>query len=353
MTRYTASVVGGGMGGRLSVEALTASDRYDLVAAADISPTARAVLAEQYPDLKTFDSHEAMFAACPTEVVCVSTWAPSHRAIVEAALRLPLKGMLVEKPLADTSADGAAILGAIRQKRVSMVVPHGLLVAAHSTEILQRVRSGEIGALQLIEIQCAGWDIINAGIHWFNYAHWLTGREPVECVMATCDTASRTYRDGMQVESEAVAYAQTKSGVRIVLNTGDYLRTTREGKGVVFHIVGSEGTIEFWAWESAYRILNAAHPGGVLVEVPSGGKGGHQRYLEALAEQVDSGKTDYEIPESSLAALELCEGAYLAHKWQCKVDLPLSSFTPPARTDWQPGQPYPGAGGGRNGRNLP
>jgi len=72
-----------------------------------------------------------------------------------------------------------------------------------------------------------------------------------------------------------------------------------------------------------------------------------------LAGQIDAGQPDYTIPESSLAALELCEAAYLSSRHRCRIDLPLSSFKPPPPSDWQPGQPYSGTGGGRDGRKLP
>jgi predicted dehydrogenase len=353
MKRYRASVVGGGAGGRLSLNALRTSDRYGPVAAADISPQAREALSRDFPGVAVFDSHQAMFAECPADVVCVSTWAPSHRTVTEAALELPLTGVLVEKPLAETTAGGAAILSAIRRKGLPLAVPHGLLVAAHATEILARVCGGEIGDLVLVEIECSGWDIINAGIHWLNFAHVLNSREPAAHVMAAADTTTRTYRDGVQVETSAVTYIEARNGVRIVMNTGDYVRTTREGKDTVFHLVGTKGRIEFWAWESAYYLVSPDHPNGTLVQVPPAPKSGHLRHLEVLAEQMDQGITDYTIGESSLAALEMCEAAYLACRHHCRVDLPLATFTPPPANDWAPGMPYSGAGGGRDGRKLP
>jgi predicted dehydrogenase len=353
MKKYTASVVGGGAGGRLSLNALRSSERFEPVAVADVSPAAREALAKDFPGLDVFDSHEAMFAAGPTDIVCVSTWAPSHRAVTEAALKLPLTGILVEKPLADTTADGAAILQAIRSRKLPMAVPHGLLVAAHADRIRDLVGGGDIGDLLLIEIECAEWDIINAGIHWLNFAFVINGATPIKHVQAACDTSSRTYRDGVQVETEAATYIQASNGVRIIMNTGDYVTTTRAGKDTVFHIVGTKGTIEFWAWESAYRIVSPAHPGGLLVQVPPAPVAGHRRHLERMAEEMDAGTTNYGIAESSLAALEMCEAAYLSCRHHCRVDLPLAKFVPPPANDWEPGKPYPGTGGGRDGRNLP
>src|ERR687885_931020 len=108
--RYTAAVVGGGVGGKLSLAALQASERFEAVAVADLRADVREDLARRFPGIRTFSSHHEMFAVCPVDVVCVSTYPPSHREVAFDALKLPLKGILVEKPLADTAADGVHVL---------------------------------------------------------------------------------------------------------------------------------------------------------------------------------------------------------------------------------------------------
>jgi hypothetical protein len=79
---------------------------------------------------------------------------------------------------------------------------------------------------------------------------------------------------------------------------------------------------------------------------------GHRRHLERLAECMDSGDPDYGIADSSMAALEICEAAFLSAKHGCRVEFPVSAFVEPSPNDWAPGQPYDGTGGGRDGRNL-
>ena len=353
MTKLTANVVGGGAGGRLSMTALTRSDRYELIAACDLREEVCEELEELYPNIRTFTSHREMFTECPTEIVCVSTWAPSHKEITLDALRmLELKGILVEKPLAGTAAAGGELVEAIRSRRLPMCVPHGLLVARHAGEIIDRVQRGKIGELKLLEIQCDKWDIINAGIHWLNFFVVLTGNEELDYVMAQCDASTRTFRDGMQVETIAVTYAQTRSGVRVVMTTGDEVLINREGKQMLFRLVGTGGQIEFWAWESAYRLQNGEFPEGKLFAPEPHAKSGHQLHLENMVEQIESGRPDYAIPESSLMALELVEGAYLSSAHGCRVNLPLDTFALPEPNDWRPGQPYSGSGGGRDGRKL-
>jgi predicted dehydrogenase len=269
-----------------------------------------------------------------------------------AALQLPLKGILVEKPLGHTAASGRRLLEAIKAKNLPLAVPHGLLVRKTPLEILGRLRNGEIGEIKLVEIQNRKWDIINAGIHWLNFFVSLTGNEPLDYVMALAESSTRTYRDGMQVETTAVTYAQTKSGVRVVMNTGDEVLVNRPGKETLFRLVGSQGLIEFWGWEGAYFLLNSAHPQGQMFAPGDFSKTPHELHLEHMAEMIDSGRVEYAIPDSSLLALEIVEGAYISSRHHCKVTFPVDQFIPPPAPDWDPGKPYGGTGGGRDGRKL-
>ncbi len=351
-TQLRASVVGGGFGGQLSMNALARSDRFELVAVADLRSEVREHLVQEFSGLQTFSSAQEMFATCPTDVVCVSTYPPSHEEVTLAALRLPLKGILVEKPLGDTVKAGRTLLEAIQQRHLPMVVPHNLLAKKTPLEIIDRVQNGEIGALKLVEIQCTKWDIINAGIHWLNFFVTLIRNEPIAWVMAICDSSTRTYRDGMQVETSAITYAQTQSGIRVVMNTGDEVDINREGKEILFRLIGTNGLIEFWGWENGYSLLNAQFPEATLIRPEEFPVVGHQRHLEHLADMIEGGNLDYSIPESSLSALELCEGAYLSSKYHCKVPLPVDQFIPPPSSNWEPGKPYAGSGGGRDGRKL-
>jgi predicted dehydrogenase len=349
---YRVAVIGGGSGGKLSMKGAAASPRFELVAVADMSANARAAAEAEFPGIQTFADHKSLLAQCNVDVVCVSTWPPSHLEITQDALAKGLKGIVVEKPLGDTYAAGAAVLEAVRHHKVPMVVPHGLLVADHGRKILELVAAGAIGTLKIIEIECASWDIINAGIHWLNYALSLLPGDQAVSVLAQCDTSTRTYRDGMQVETEAVTYVTMASGIRVVMHTGDFIPIAEPDEGILFRVVGSEGLLEFFGWKPRYRLMNRDYPAGQLFEVQVGSRSNHQRYLELLAEQMDRGEIDLGWGERSLAALELCEAAYLSSRIGSAVTLPLASFVPTEKRGWDAGRPYAGSGGGRDGRRL-
>jgi predicted dehydrogenase len=350
--KLTLSVVGGGAGGRLSLDAAARSNHYELAAIADLRPEVGTELRGKYPGLRTFTDFREMYRLCPTDVVCVSTYPPSHEEIAIEALNLPLKAILVEKPLGHTVASGRRILETIRRKNIPMATPHGLMVKRCPLEIIERTQNGEIGALKLVEIQSPAWDIINAGIHWLNFAVNLNAGGAVESVLAACDKTTRTFRDGMQVETVAVTYVQMVNGVRVVMQTGDSIRSNGHRTGATFRIIGTAGVIEFWGWEPDYYLMNARHPGGIIITPEEQASSLHQRHLENLLPMIASGEPDYSVPESSLVALEICEAAYLSAKHGVEVKFPLERFDIPGPNDWEPGMPYLGQGGGRDGRKL-
>ncbi len=349
---YTAAVVGCGAGGTLSIRALERSGRFQLNAVCDVRDDVRSATVADRPQVRAYADHRDLIAESPVDVLCVSTYPDTHADIARTAMAAGLRGILVEKPLGDTTAAGRLIVSEAESRRLPLAVPHGLLARATSRDVIARVQAGDIGEVRLVEIECTGWDIINAGIHWFQFALTLLGSEPIEAVLASCDTSTRTYRDAMQVETEAVTCAWTRSGARIVLHSGDHVRMSRADRATLFRVVGTDGLIEFWGWDAGYRIIGARHTSTEPVTVTELDVLPHQYHLEALASQIDDGAPDYSVAKSSLRALEVCEAAYLSSRERCVVRLPLAEFQPPKRQEWDPGIPYTGVGGGRDGRRL-
>jgi predicted dehydrogenase len=354
-SKLRATVIGCGNGGKISLYGLDhLPDCYELVAATDLRESACEEIRRLYPQVKTFTDHRAMFAAYPADVVCVSTYAPSHEPITMDALKLnPLKGILVEKPLGDTVKAGRRIVDAVKKARLPMVVPHGMLASSPAADIIPLVHDGAIGKLLLVEFQIRTMDIINAGIHLLNYFVMLTKMEPMEYVLATCETSTRTYRDGMQVETTAVSYGQTRSGIRFVLNSGDDVLINKTGRGHLIRIVGTKGMIEFNKADSHYTLLNAQHPQGDQIAATPRDLVGHQYFLKLLSDMIARKENDYTIADSSLMALELVEASYRSNRHHCKVTFPFDEIEPSTiveAQDWDPGKPYSGVGGGRNGK---
>jgi len=348
-------VVGAGSGGRLSIAAVVDDAGYELAGIADRSVEAAAAAASDLaPGTPTFTDVGQALADLRPDVVCVSTWAPSHREITERALAGGVRGLLVEKPLAGTMNDARAVLETLESQAVPVVVPHGLMSMPAPLHLLEEVRSGALGRLLNVQIDCTGWDLINAGIHWLQFAVACLGDDPVTIVECTADVSTRTYRDGFMVETAAVSTARTTSGVRIEVRTGDDIEVASPtGTSIAF--TGERGTAVYQPWEHEYRIDTGA--GENVVSRPPGAQPtGHRLYLRRLHEQIAAGTTDYAIPRQSLQALEIIRAAYLAAREGGTVTLPLpedASAPTGSDEDWFPGEVHVPGSFGRDGRSLP
>jgi predicted dehydrogenase len=314
----TASVIGCGHGGELSLDALTNSSNYELIGVADPSADARKSVAARFPSLRLFADSRDMLAECSADVVCVATPAPSHAPIAAAVLENGIRGLLLEKPLACDVSTAEDLLQAVRHGVCPVVVPHGLLVLPAAQEIKARIRGGDIGRIATVEVQNAV-DLLNAGIHWLAYLLDVFDNDSPTTVNAEFDVGGHDVNDAVQVESRGATRIELQSGVRIDLHSGNKtipaseVLPIEEQQGALFRATGSNGVIEFSAWAGSYWI-QVGHADAELIKrrLPAGSSY-HQIFLEQLAQNIATGKPDYRSAELSLAALRLIQTAYRRH----------------------------------------
>ena len=314
----TASVIGCGHGGGLSLDAVSNSSDYTLIAAADPSADSRKRVADQFPDVRLFADFREMLVECRTDVVCIATPAPSHAQIAREVLLHNPKGLLLEKPLASDVSSAEALLREVREAACPVVVPHGMLVLPAAQEIKARIRHGDVGQYVSVEIQ-NGVDLLNAGIHWLAYLLDVFDNEEPRIVNAEFDTSGHVVNDGVQVESRGVTRIEFDSGVCIDLRSGNKTEPTsdvlprEEQRGALFRVTGSEGAIEFSAWAGSYWIQVGNSDGELIKQPLPAGLSYHQVFLEQLAQNIATGKLDFRSAELSLTALRLIESAYQQH----------------------------------------
>lgn len=311
----TGAVIGCGHGGSLSLAALQNSARYELVAAADPSVDARRAVEERFPHVPVFADFKQMLAECRADVVCVATPAPSHAPIAREVMLKRPKGLLLEKPLACEVATAEALLRDLRSAGYPVVVPHGMLVLPAAQEVKKRIRRGDIGRIQSVEVQNAV-DLLNAGIHWIAYLLDVFAGDAPTVVHAEFESGDHIINDGVQVESRGLTVIELRSGSRVRLESGvstkpaSAVLPAAEQRGALFRITGSGGVIEFSAWAGSYSI-RAGSTETILIRRPlPAGSSYHQVFLEQLAQDIADDEPDYTSADLSLAALRLIESAY-------------------------------------------
>jgi phthalate 4,5-cis-dihydrodiol dehydrogenase len=139
-----------GLGRAFSVmlPTFTADPRVALVAAADARPEARARFAADFSAI-AYETVEALCADPAVEVVYVATPHQYHARHALLAARHG-KHLLVEKPMALTLDDCAAMIGAAQAAKVHLVVGHSHSFDAPILRTHRLIAAGDYGAVRMI-----------------------------------------------------------------------------------------------------------------------------------------------------------------------------------------------------------
>jgi predicted dehydrogenase len=229
----------------------------EVVAACDINPAAQAVVAERFGDVSFSTDYRALVESEAVDLVLVLTSMPEHGPIARAALEAG-KHVLVEKPMAVTLEEAAALVELARRSRGYLLpAPHVILSPTYQT-IWRRIHRGDIG--QVLQARARyGWNgpwwgqwfyrtgggpLFDLGVYNVTALTGLLG--PATRVMAMTGTA-RPERvvDGelIQVQAEDTAQVLIDFGnaVFAVVTTGF---TMQRYRSPAIEIYGSTGTIQ-------------------------------------------------------------------------------------------------------------
>ncbi len=141
-------VAGLGRAFSLMLPTLAGDERIAIVAGADPRAEARAQFERDFEG-RSFATVEAMCASPDIDAIYISTPHQFHRANVESAARNG-KHVLVEKPMALSIDDCAAMIEAAQRGGVHMVVGHSHSFDRPIARAREIVASGEIGRLRMI-----------------------------------------------------------------------------------------------------------------------------------------------------------------------------------------------------------
>ena len=141
-------VAGLGRAFTIMLPTLTCDPRVMLVAAADPRAEARARFAADF-SARTYETVEALCADPAVDVVYVAT--PHQHHVSHAMLAAEHgKHVLVEKPMALTLADCAAMIAAAKDANVHLIVGHSHSFDAPIARVRALVESGAYGAVRMI-----------------------------------------------------------------------------------------------------------------------------------------------------------------------------------------------------------
>jgi predicted dehydrogenase len=260
MAAYTAAVIGTGSSmtadaahsvGYLHAEAYRALGCEITGACARTADNARR-FSDRYGVRHFGQDFRAVLCAARPDLVSVTTFARSHRAVIEAAADAGARGIWCEKPLCLTVGDAEAIERACMAARVKVIVNHQRRYLDLFRTVRKRVESGAVGRLVLIYTVGSGWDLTEWGSHWLDLFRFLAGDHHGHWALGQVrrDGAGHWYDHPR--ESHGLAYGALTDGTRVLLEGGE------PGPGIdeAIRLIGTDGLIEI-APDGSCRLCDA------------------------------------------------------------------------------------------------
>jgi predicted dehydrogenase len=180
-----------------------------LYAVCDTDPNSLRKVGTSYPDIALTPHYEELLNDPQVDAVVIATPAALHYTMARQAL-LADKHILVEKPLAMSSAEAEELIDLARQRRQVLMVGHVFLFSPSVIELKEILDSGELGEiyyayatrLNLGRFRSDVNALWNLAPHDISILNYLFGKEP-EVVAA----AGRAY---LQPSVEDVAFVALK-----------------------------------------------------------------------------------------------------------------------------------------------
>lgn len=316
-------------------------DRAELVAVADIDPTALAAAVEQ-TGAKGFPSLEALLAGSDADVVALTTPSGLHAA---QAMTCAAAGrhVVTEKPMATRWQDGKAMVAACDAAGVRLFVVKQNRRNATVQLLKRAIDSGRFGRIHMVNVNVfwtrpqayydsAAWRgtwefdggaFMNQASHYVDLLDWLVG--PVESVQAYTATLARN----IEVEDSGVLAIRWRSGALGTMAV-TMLTHPQNFEGSIT-VLGEKGTVRLGGvavnridhWEFADNQPEDASVASTSYETASVYGPGHTGYYQ----NVFGTLSGTELPETDgregLHSLELLIATYLAARDGRRVALPL------------------------------
>jgi predicted dehydrogenase len=247
------ALIGLGRMGRAHLDALAAVAEIDVVALAEPSATAMELATARRPDAARYERVADALAHPGVEACLVATPTPSHPEIVTAALDAGLH-VLCEKPLALDPDLGDALGPRAAARGLVLQVGFWRRFSPPWRAAKARLAGGEIGAP--LYVRLAQWDgdppppafcdpavsgglAIDCGVHEYDLAEWLTGRQVVRVSAWSLPVVDEGVGRAGDVDN-LVAVLELAGGA---VATVDLSRNARFGDDVRTEVLGSDGAL--------------------------------------------------------------------------------------------------------------
>ena len=244
-------LIGAGIIGRVHARNIARHDDAELRWVIDVDAARGGALAAAH-GARFSPAVEEMLADEAVQAVVIGSSTDAHAAHLVASVRAG-KAVLLEKPVADSLEGAKNCLAAARAAGVIAAVGFNRRFDVHHRAVFDRVRAGEIGAVETVHIVSrsekapppavahrAGGMLREKGTHHYDLACWMVGAEPVEVYEAGGCLFDPGYAAFGDVDTAALTL-RFDSGA---LATFSFSRRTTYGCDEMIEVFGSRGMLQ-------------------------------------------------------------------------------------------------------------
>jgi UDP-N-acetyl-2-amino-2-deoxyglucuronate dehydrogenase len=335
-TKLRAGVIGCGSISKNHVGGYIDSERYEVVALADLNESAMDEIDARF-GIKTrhYTDARQMMESEGLDVVSVCTWHTGHATWTIAAAAYKPKAILCEKPMADTLGRAEQMIIACRRNDVKLVIGHQRRFLPAYTMARDLIAQGAIGEVQHIT-SYGGQGMPNYSSHQTDMYRYLLSDDECIWVMGNIERKTDQYERGTRIEDCAAGIFQFKGGARALL-LSDVTEKIYQGA----LIYGSEGMINMTTEQ--LQLLNKDTGGRWELHEPDGKfftvkelgnrfewREGGAAQADALADWIE-GKSDTHRgrAENGYKALEMIHAVYESARMHEKVIMPVRTRVNP------------------------
>lgn len=302
---------------------------------------AEAFVAKHGGEAKAYGSYEDLLADPEVQAVYIATPHPEH---VEWAIRAAEAGkhLLVEKPLAMNFAEGMAIAEAAHQHGVLLLEAFMYRFLPATQELVNVLRSGVIGEVQLIEVHFAfrtkvnpegrlfapalgGGGILDVGCYTTSMARLVAGAARGLPFADPKELKAFAHIGSTGVDEWSTAVLDFGGGLLAQLSCG-----VRVKRWNGLQVWGTEGSItwpDFW-FNRGPLTITSTREGASRTIIPATDRGLYSWEADAVAEHHAAGEAPGMTVADTLGNLRTLD------QWRAAVNLTYPREQP--GTDWRP-----------------
>lgn len=250
------ALVGAGLFGMRHAQAYGRHHQVDFVAVCDIDGGRAQRMAAQYGARRTYTDLAAMLADPEIDAVSVATPDHAHRAVAVACAQAG-KHMLVEKPLATTVDDAAAIVAAAEKAGIVFMVDFHNRVNPPMANARDAIRRGDVGTPSYVYTRLSNtvavpqdmlkWSGRSSAL-WFLGSHmidvvgWMIDDHPVRAYAVSRDGILT----GMGIDApdfHVATLEYSKGAVAVFEHAWILPRSANTVKDLKLEVLGSKGAL--------------------------------------------------------------------------------------------------------------